>query len=324
MKENLDSGILHLQPLEKLSTEQKLGILSNLDMGSLVKFAGTNQSNRQLVSTDMRLTICAILRHFELVPDLFFRLLYQTDAVVSGSAALLVFFPNDFLPGDVDIYVPQRSIIYFLRKLTTEFAYVVDEERACEDDPRASGLYEGVPNPAIDRVYWYRKGNLKINIISTDSVCAIEPIMHFHSTLVMNFFSFHGAYCAYPKLTLSRIGIANVGRSPPPHIAECLAKYESRGFNIIRTLSESSAHADHVCGQSMVCPQTIRSLYDNGSLFVPFDITGLLSSNVYVYNRQHSLVWRLVAGKECANQRPISGPFVKTVDVEPALQLFSP
>ncbi|KAF8219203.1 hypothetical protein L208DRAFT_1221925, partial [Tricholoma matsutake] len=60
---------------------------------------------------------------FDLQPSQMFIFLQQTHAIISGSCVLLVIMPWDFMPNDIDIYVPQSQEEYALYKLQTDFSY---------------------------------------------------------------------------------------------------------------------------------------------------------------------------------------------------------
>jgi hypothetical protein len=126
--------------------------------------------------------------------------------------------------------------------------------------------------------------------------------------VVMNFISGYSLYCAYPSLTLNHKGHVNPKfvREDAiiyPSIQKCVAKYEGRGFSILRTFSVPVA-----CGFNNKCSHTIRSIYDGYSLFIPFDQSvGHIEDDEpinckYVCDKRYDTIWCL-GGRPCYGTR---------------------
>ncbi|KAJ7247067.1 hypothetical protein C8J57DRAFT_1020191, partial [Mycena rebaudengoi] len=75
-------------------------------------------------------------------------------------------------------------------------------------------------------------GGHKINVMACTGETAILLVFHFHSTLVMNFISSYGLFCAYPALTLEHTAIPSAAffDSTIDHqrLEACLMKYTAR------------------------------------------------------------------------------------------------
>ncbi|KAJ7205103.1 hypothetical protein C8J57DRAFT_1026882, partial [Mycena rebaudengoi] len=187
-------------------------------------------------------------------------ILGKTRSVISGSTPVTIICGGTFVPADLDIYVPASQEETLLVLLEEHFGY---------RDPAHYPVADYEDNQAVESTR--RLHNLHqdrtINLMTCIGESAIEPIFYFHSTLVMNFISCHGLYCAYPLLTTAHTGIpstANGGARPSvAAVAKCLEKYALRGFRFGANVSECINDAPpHICYADGSCPRTIRTLYD--------------------------------------------------------------
>ncbi|KAJ7019104.1 hypothetical protein C8F04DRAFT_1276688 [Mycena alexandri] len=151
-------------------------------------------------------------------------LLRMTRSIVSGSAALLMVSNLDFEPGDLDIYSPlsQEETVLSIASLRLGF------------DLKGTRIPRCYPsNAAISTVHRLEKGQKSMNIIIVDSEDPVAAIFHFHLTVVMNYLTAFGLYCAYPTLTLSDYGVANLSAvlrdTAVRTIAEVASKNIERG-----------------------------------------------------------------------------------------------
>ncbi|KAF8180871.1 hypothetical protein BJ912DRAFT_855031, partial [Pholiota molesta] len=99
---------------------------------------------------------------------------------------------------------------------------------------------------------------------------ALLPIVHFHSTVVMNYIASYGLVCLYPELTLGRRGVVN-HQNIPHRVANSIQKYRERGFDIQTGLNAWDATREHECGVDATCPTTPRRLLDGSALFIAFE-----------------------------------------------------
>ncbi|KAJ7758268.1 hypothetical protein B0H16DRAFT_1280291, partial [Mycena metata] len=152
-------------------------------------------------------------------------LLRITRSIVSGSAALRMVSDIDFTPGDLDIYTP----------LSQEETAMEIVQRDMNFQAVASRMPLGyTDHSGIFKVHRLEKGIKSINIIIVRGENPTEALFRFHSTVVMNCLTAFGLYCAYPSLTLSDYGVANlpvVLRDVGVRLnaLECFEKYRVRG-----------------------------------------------------------------------------------------------
>lgn len=281
-----------------MTTELRDKPLSSLNIAEMMELGSTSHSRARAVAEHIDKTVHQLLRIFDLHSVDVFRLLHATGSVISGSAALLLLFPWSFEPGDLDIYVPRSQINFTIKVIRDMFGFELY---------RTAGPY--VKNEAIQGIFWFRKGEITLNVISSTTDNPLEPIFHFHSTVVMNFISSVGIFCAYPTLTLKRRGLVNAeiyerGQSISA-INACLDKYRQRGFSLSHTLGEWNDMDRHTCTRDPSCPHTIRTVYDHGGLFYPFTRRSWIrtKTNLRIHGTTHSSVWSLGANR-CGNTRP--------------------
>lgn len=219
------------------------------------------------------------------------RALRETDSIISGSTAALVLTDASFLPNDLDVYVAEQHEATMLHVLQHSQYFALDRSQ--------SNSYSS--NVAILRVHWLTKGDCIVNLIVVEGANATRAIFFFHSTFVMNFIAWHGVYCAYPDLTLLRLGLIHSGLPLDTYSAVranlAIAKYEARGVAFRCALRHFSPWRDHACGDHAMCASTPRTLHDHAGLFVPFDP---LFASELIFDGFPSLSWRL-GGPSCDN-----------------------
>ncbi|KAJ7195569.1 hypothetical protein C8J57DRAFT_1634023 [Mycena rebaudengoi] len=247
-----------------------------------------------------------VLRLFVPDPRLLLRILSTTRSVISGSVPLTVICGGIFVPADLDIYVPASQEETLLLLLEDHFGFkdlasypATDYENNCEvDTARRLHSSEQVRT---------------INVMTCAGESAIQPIFNFHSTLVMNFISSQGLYCAYPLLTTSRAAIpatANGGARPSASaVAKCLEKYLRRGFSFGSSLDECIDDLPaHTCYEDSSCPRTIRTLYDGRGAFLSYenpDRPGRVDPDI-LYDNVHTAIWS-IGGAACGNHKIFHG-----------------
>jgi len=196
-----------------------------------------------------------------------------SNCVVSGLYALHTFFYNGFQPGDLDLYVPSSSSAPLLQFI-----------QSCGYRCVSTTADYPTHTSCIDKVDHFRLPgtDLKIDVVYSCTASPIQVIPHFHSTIVMNYLAWYGAVSFYPRLTLGKWGIINGAVQVP------VEKYRKREFNLLCGLPGNDAYHHHECRRCPECPSTIRSIHDDGVLFVPFPgAPASLAANVT------NLVWRL-------------------------------
>ncbi|KAJ7024541.1 hypothetical protein C8F04DRAFT_918072, partial [Mycena alexandri] len=175
----------------------------------------------------------------------------------SGSAVLRMITNLDFNPGDLDIYVPDSQEETAIKLCVDRLGFKMSKSR----DP----LYEN--NIILGTIHWLKKGPYNLNIMVVKGENAAIAIFQFHSTIVMNFLSANGLYCAYPTLTLSNLAIPNrpIMRrelGAVQRCRDCFEKYRGRGVIYETDARAFPGHGNHICFVDAECPMTIRSTKD--------------------------------------------------------------
>jgi len=200
-----------------------------------------------------------------------------SNCIVSGSYALHAFFRDSFQPGDLDLYVPSSTSAPLLK-------FIQSHGYRCFLTTAGYSTHAS----CIAKVDHFHlpSTNLRIDVVYSRTASPIQVITHFHSTIVMNYLAWYGAVSFYPRLTLNKWGIINSTVQVP------FRKYRERGFDLLCGLPPSfrpgNSACSHECRRCAECPSTIRSIHDDGVLFVPLPgAPTSLAANVT------NLVWRL-------------------------------
>ncbi|KIM24573.1 hypothetical protein M408DRAFT_26868 [Serendipita vermifera MAFF 305830] len=198
------------------------------------------------------------LAHFFDDPLSFRILQARTGTIVSGSNALQ-FFERSYYPNsDLDLYVPCRHTYHVAKWLVTnDYNPVFTEKQRNilqgttfaslleQISRRRISRYHGQPLPgeaeyghsAMEDVFTFvhqSNPDLKVQMIVIDPRSTpIAAVLHFHSTLVMNFITWDRAYSLFPSATFlhrSCLTFGDVDKEPRLH--DIYHKYWARGFRI--------------------------------------------------------------------------------------------
>ncbi|KXN81708.1 hypothetical protein AN958_03806 [Leucoagaricus sp. SymC.cos] len=202
----------------------------------------------------IRLRVLALLTYFQLDPQAFLDLLTRTSSVVSGSAALLVFCPGLFTPGDLDVYCSEGMLDEVLDHFETFTEYREPEsqstaEELAKDEAYTAWVFSENHLAKVLKLSCLPPAGSSdmesklVNIIAVRRIPTISAVSHFHSTPVMNIITGTGAICVYPQLTLQMRGLVNTRNaasvpSSESKFARCLDKYRERGFKLAMTLGK--------------------------------------------------------------------------------------
>ncbi|KAJ7221908.1 hypothetical protein C8J57DRAFT_1253834 [Mycena rebaudengoi] len=243
------------------------------------------------------------------------KILGKTRSIISGSVPLAILTGGTFVPHDLDIYVPASQEETMLNLLELHFG--------CTSEASSNGEYADQGEVSTIRWMTSTDRSCKLNIMTCRGESAITPIFHFHSTLVMNFISVHGLYCAYPKLTGRKLGIPTGSyfeKGPGSlHLDAALNKYRARGFEFIAGPT-TKADRPHICYRESSCPRTIRTIYDGAGMFI--GISPEVGGNV-LYDNVHSTLWSL-GGRSCGNHSVFHGKIAQTIKIQEASFDFTP
>ncbi|KAG8867440.1 hypothetical protein FRC20_005758 [Serendipita sp. 405] len=187
----------------------------------------------------------------------------ETGTLISGSQALQFFDRAHYLDSDLDLYVSCRHTLtvgVFLLSIGYQFEPTarqlaspqgsncrehLEEVSSRTESVRRGSLFvdDYYEWAFIEEVYTFAKqhttygSQVKIQIIAVDPLSSpLACILHFHSTLVMNFITHDRAYSLFPCTTfLGRVGIT-LGRSGDlESLRKAYAKYIGRNFRISAT-----------------------------------------------------------------------------------------
>lgn len=253
-----------------------------------------------------------LLRHFVRNTTEFRNILRSTRSIISGSVAL-AFIDNSLADwsspncaGDLDIFCLREGFLPMVIYLMTNEGYLPDtDHKKVIDDPNRDAY---TPNPFIDTICYLKKetelGIRRVDIIACCSFvsAAYRPIVHFHSTVVMNWLSADSLVVLYPSLTFRRRGIIHRSCSGPPpsngpdraHAA--LKKYKNRGYTL-QADAEMFYLGPHRCTEVPYCAHTMRSSSDSNTfeLYISSrrDIARQDPPHKALTHSTHELFWRL-------------------------------
>jgi hypothetical protein len=213
------------------------------------------------------------------------KMLNIASSVISGSVALSLLHPDAFQPNDIDFLVPKHNQIIVSAYLQTVGYRRLNEETAQYICGSISIIF----------VFKHEVTGEIANLIVSETSSPLQPIIEFHSTIIMNFISWYGIVSLYPELTMRKIGYENVQENLPRRY---LQKYLDRGFTIKKHYEEciSNDQENHICGVDPNCPHAMRSLHDKHASFLPF------ANNHNDLLFEPPLCWRLSA--KCMRQDP--------------------
>ncbi|KAF6754001.1 hypothetical protein DFP72DRAFT_813581 [Ephemerocybe angulata] len=216
-------------------------------------------------------------------------MMQRGDVIVSGSAVLDILCPGLFTPGDLDIYVPRGKLSNVLVFLDSHTQYSA-VSLASTASAHKGWKYDTSRDNGLNEVYLCTNDSTGkvLNVIETSSNTATAPIFLFHSTFVMNYFTWDAIVCAYPSMTSKKCGLANSWRATESaKIQGCREKYETRGFHILRNAREWDPR--HRCHVDPCCGYTQRAVDDQATMWV------CLSQDIFEapYVGDSAVTWRL-------------------------------
>lgn len=260
-----------------------------MDVYTIVLFRQSNRLHNSMVGGYFYERFLTIIAPFELEGLSFLKLLKKTGSIISGSAALLMLFPNAFVPGDLDIFVSSTEALILSMELTINYNFIFTQTMAF-----GPNMY---PHTApVQAVHWLKNptSNKQINIIVVTGKDPLEAIMYFNATHVMNFITPTGFGCAYPDLTLLKYSLINVQGGTIEN-QQWYNKHKARGFRMKRSLTQCRGFAHHQCTVEPSCPGTSRHLRDSHMMFLEFKIEDRPMKHV-LHHYKGNIVWGLDAG----------------------------
>ncbi|KAJ3508314.1 hypothetical protein NMY22_g16654 [Coprinellus aureogranulatus] len=271
-------------PWFEFPPELRCKSLVDMDFQSLVAMSQTSMGNCVDSKALMLNRVDRRLETFALDAPLTLTKLKECNAFISGSVALVVLFPEDgpFEPDNIDIFVESKH-------LPTMDAFVHSQGYT---DASSLPAFNTPPNPLLQPPFApYPRGVTSIVRRYNDSVqkrlniyevkvgnrAPLEIVMDFPTSLVMNAITHAGVCCAYPELTLNKIGIIKlsaVGTFTPFTIA----RYRTRGFRFADGWRDPRVmdivfKEEHDCYTFRCCPRLGRwARSHKGLLWLSFEL----------------------------------------------------
>ncbi|TFK42069.1 hypothetical protein BDQ12DRAFT_598841 [Crucibulum laeve] len=208
----------------------------------------------------------------------------QTGTLISGSNALQFLDRTFYSESDLDLFTfhdatpevanyLQREGYHFVKEgdqpstFKAAFDLIVPPDNA---DIRGIRPFDKYRFSGVSGVFNFLKDNgQKVQVVST-TTSPLHCILCFHSTCVMNFITFEGAYSLYPKATFdARIGITQGWITERETTA--IGKYALRGWRI---LIGTWPHQEELIN-AIFAFSTLRYVGDKYCWIVPFDTTNV-------------------------------------------------
>lgn len=217
------------------------------------------------------------------------RLMSRSQSIISGSAALLMLHPGAFIPGDLDIYVTAAEAVGLVMDLISSTPYEFSktiQHKPC--DYKNTG--------GIRTVHWLAHATLnkEINIIVVTGKDPLMTVMQFDATHVMNFITPTGFGCAYPRLTMAKLGLVNALSMIAVSKPNWVKKYDDRRFRIEHKLGDFPRPIIHQCTINPSCPQTPRHTRDAHMMYFDFKIHGEPIRHA-LHEYRGNVLWGLMA-----------------------------
>ncbi|KAJ3525908.1 hypothetical protein NMY22_g10382 [Coprinellus aureogranulatus] len=246
------------------------------NLQELVDISFLDSTHRLDAKFELERRVRRQLLHFGLDMDDTLQAMEKHGALISGSVALAVLFPDEqgFFGNDVDFYLANDKASDFVNEILQMTDYKIvksnpgsphghPEEGPSDKSDSEDQHCELYPCTFAKRVLWLKNGEGRaMNIIETTEDHPFKMVRTFYTTLVMNAITSSGVYCLYPELTLSRIGVVKDTTVYDEDLLQAnILKYADRGFDIHHKWgSPGVQHAigPHICGEARCCPFTVR------------------------------------------------------------------
>ncbi|KAK7016249.1 hypothetical protein R3P38DRAFT_2785894 [Favolaschia claudopus] len=179
-------------------------------------------------------------------------------------------------------------------------AITIDSHLEFTEQTQALDPFPGYSGFRHIRTFCKDENTIYLVVVADEN--AINVIFQFHATADMNFLSGYGLFCAYPNLTFNNKSYTNPSAADSSgngyNLKMLAKKLKRRGLEHRTRFVEHSQWETHVCGTEKNCPTTLRSMYDEAALFVPFESVRTKSWSPTMYNGKNGVVWSL-GGPPC-------------------------
>ncbi|KII82798.1 hypothetical protein PLICRDRAFT_47483 [Plicaturopsis crispa FD-325 SS-3] len=271
--------------MDRCPIRVKEEILDLISVPTLSLYAATSKANYRAVNRVLQKRVLDVVTPFFADAPDFLRVLQSTNAIVSGSSALRVIVGRaDWHPRDMDIYVSSRhrAVMYaYLNRCGWRYVSL----RSLPDRAHIERVV-GYMVAGVSKVLTFACGSHHLDVLVCETPNPVEAIFHFHSTIVMNFFSARGIFCAYPSLVDIRLSLVNhrvidYDVYPHPSVLRSLQKYSSRGYRFA-----AEAPMVHACPETYSCYDRLRVTSDGGCLSI--QVSFELGENAFEPGRGYS------------------------------------
>ncbi|KAJ3562871.1 hypothetical protein NP233_g9308 [Leucocoprinus birnbaumii] len=235
-----------------LPIDAVLTMFESMRMEELIKLRSVNHEFRALATSVIRHRVHSLLQNF-IDFRAFLQAMRDSNAVVSGSAVLLLLTDAVFEPSDLDVYLHHEHVSVFLAFLA-KHGYEKVSFRATDEKTYGQEFISTVYR--YERVVRGAAAPTTFNVIVT-SANPLLAILNFDITNVINALTVHGIIVFYPTITFDNKFVIN---RLPLSIARH-TKYQERGYREI-TIDELSDKQKHLL-------KACRHVHDQHTLFVP-------------------------------------------------------
>ncbi|KAJ7758616.1 hypothetical protein B0H16DRAFT_1457151 [Mycena metata] len=179
--------------LDRLSAEIISRIMDLITPKHLVSFARTCSKFRSVFKNHMLSATYRAMNKVHLPPRAFMEALLTTSSIVAGSVPANILTGGSFNPNDLDVVTPASEEDTMLAILEGYGFSKIDAK-----NPRGM-------QGSLRMVYTLEKSDRTIRLWIASSENPTVPVMLTATTFVMNFISPWGIFCAYPRMTLTKL-----------------------------------------------------------------------------------------------------------------------
>jgi hypothetical protein len=273
----------------------ELPILSIFDMISDGAIAPDIADTLQFVVPARRRDLLAASFMPERNVDEFWEMMRLTRSVVTGSAAVLFWKGmRHFEPGDLDIAtnIDNGDVVVGWFKSRLGWEQVAESHHKYGRG--------GASTLGVERTIQLRRHGKYVDIIISKGSSALLSIANFWSTILLNFVSADGAYCAYPDQFRTYRGLVRQSQQwediRDTHLL--IQKYDSRGMDHVFTIMEWTERYGDTCTDRWTCPVEWRRFGDEGGFLCWFAPGNDLAEHSHLVLCDIPVVWRL-GGDKC-------------------------
>jgi len=167
----------------------------------------------------------------------------RTGAVISGSVALAILHPHQFIPNDIDFYVLPPSFPAVLKYIEDCGYEIRPYDRALSNYFHQNIVVVRLVHPISRKC---------VNVMTGLDDHVVKLVTCFHSTLVMNYLSWFSVVVLYPDWTLKKRGLIVTDTLSS---RQCVTKYVNRGYALYRDVFVGIGTGNPGVSQGQPVPQ---------------------------------------------------------------------